>query len=77
MKIDKIRQMTDEELKEYLKNLTSKRKDMCIKCGETEVRYAVYIQNRDRLQQRKLCNICDKCYEELLDYLETEDVIWD
>lgn len=77
MELDKIRSMNDEQLTKYLKSLSNKRLDTCIKCGSLSTNKAILIHNKKARQQKKLCNLCDKCYESILEYLEVADVIWD
>ena len=74
--LDKIRNMTDEELARYLKRLSNNRGDRtCSKCGKT-ANFVVKIENTEAFQTKKLCGLCDKCYQELLNYLELYDIIW-
>lgn len=75
IRLDKIRSMTDEELRNYLKGLTEKKDNKCCKCGANG-NFAIFIKNIKEYQQKKLCCLCNKCYEELLDYLEIDDIIW-
>ena len=75
MDLKKVRSMNDEELTNFLKSLSSKNTNCC-KCGKMCTKYTLNIQNRKKIKQTKLCNLCDECYTNLLDYLEISDVIW-
>lgn len=77
MDLNKIRNMNDMELENYLKSLSSKRTSDCVKCGKINANYTMNIQNKNKFQQKKLCNLCEACYGDLLDYLGTCDIIWD
>ena len=77
MDLIKIRNMNDIELENYLKSLSSKKSSDCLKCGKTNANYTMNIQNKKKMQQKKLCNLCEACYSDLLDYLGTCDIIWD
>lgn len=77
MELDRIRNMNDDELKAYLQHLSSKKLNMCLKCGNVNAQYTINIMNRKKTQQKKLCNLCNKCYTDLLDYLGIEDIMWD
>lgn len=77
MELERIRKMNDEQLEKYLKSLSSKRLDTCIKCGSLKTDKSIMIHNKKSLQHKKLCNLCDKCYYELLDYLGVADALWD
>ena len=77
MELDKIRKMNDDELKAYLQHLSNRKLNMCLKCGKVSAEFTINVQNRKKLQQKKLCNLCKECYTDLIDYLGTEDVIWD
>lgn len=76
MNIDKIKNMTDEELETFLQRITFKKNNNCIKCGSIDTAKVIKIENKDLFQTKKLCNICDKCYKELLEYLNTPDIDW-
>ena len=45
--LNKIRNMNDEELENYLRSLSSK-KSACVKCGKTNPNYTMNIQNKKR-----------------------------
>ena len=77
MELSKIRAMSDSELENYLKSLSNKRLNVCLKCGGSKIRYTINVQNKKKIQQKKLCNLCEDCYNDLLDYLGTCDIIWD
>ena len=77
MKLNEIRNMSDEELKNYLNNLSGNKLHSCPKCGSLVTRKSVIIYNKDLLSQKKLCYICDKCYLELLNFLNVSDVFWE
>ena len=66
MDLDKIRNMSDIELQTYLRTLSDKKKTVCFKCGEKNANYTVNIQNRKKIQQKKLCSLCDNCYIDFL-----------
>jgi len=72
----KIRNMSDDELYNYLHSLTKRGNNTCIKCGK-KANYVMNIQNKKKLQQKKLCMLCDNCYSELLEYLGCLDIMWD
>lgn len=70
---DKIRKMTDIELKDYLRAYKSQ---ICIKCG-AEGTYTLNIRSSREGRQKKLCCLCDDCYDELINYLKVIDIEWD
>jgi hypothetical protein len=76
MDLEKIRKMNDEELESFLRALSNK-KNACIKCGKTNPNYTMNIQNKNKIQQKKLCSLCNDCYGDLLDYLGVCDILWD
>lgn len=77
MDLEKIRKMNDKELKGYLKRISERQNLNCVKCGERDANYTINIKSRKEKQQKKLCSICEDCYEKLLDYFETDDILWD
>lgn len=76
MDLEKIRKLNDEDLKKYLKSLTNKN-IMCAKCDKKNPNYTINIRNKGIYQQKKLCDLCNGCYESLLDYLGVCDILWD
>lgn len=86
MKVDleKIRKMNDEELSKFLNKF--KNGDVCARCGGTYTK-----ENRTRItvskpsgethwkssgySTKKLCNLCENCYNELLAWIGIEDVL--
>ena len=76
MDLKRIRNMSDDELERYLKSLADKKSNNCLKCEKPYSNYTMNIQNKKK-QQKKLCNLCENCYTDLLDYLGTCDIIWD
>lgn len=75
MDYDKIRNMTNEELKKFLDNIKNRSTKNCIKCDKLSTKF-VKIENDDTLQTRKLCGLCNEHYEELLQYLNVQDIDW-
>lgn len=77
MDLQIIRNMSDEDLEKYLKGLTKRNNTNCVKCGKISGNYTVNIQNKKKIQQKKLCSLCNDCYVDLLEYLGLCDIIWD
>lgn len=77
MDLNVIRSMNDDELNKFLRGLTQKHSTSCMKCGKSNANYVINIQNKAKLQQKKLCSLCDDCYQDLLKKLETSDIMWD
>lgn len=77
---DKIRNMSDEDLKQFLEDYKQPQTKLCSKCGKMgtkTIRVTAKDKNLKNLEQtRKLCMVCDDCYEQLLDFLEVSDVNW-
>lgn len=77
MDLSKVRNMNDEELTKYLKSLSARNSSNCLKCGKQNAIYTINLQNKKKAQQKKLCSLCESCYDELLDYLGCADILWD
>lgn len=75
--LDKIRNMSDIELENYLKNLANKTSSNCLKCGRTNCNYTISVRNKERLQSKKLCSLCGSCYSKFLRELNISDIMWD
>ena len=83
MNLDKIRNMSDEELRVFMNNLSQRNNIFCSKCGNvvnSKDRYNINISIYDRKigqKARKLCSLCPSCYSDLLDYLAVQDINWE
>ena len=76
MDLMKIRNMNDEELTKFLRGLTSKNKADCYVCDKRDAKYVIYVKNNEVMQQRKLCALCEKHYNEILDHIGICDINW-
>ena len=71
-----INKMTRYELIEYITLERQKSYVQCCKCGK----YTWYKNERVGIGKYqngiyvKLCNLCNECYEQLLQYLEISDI---
>lgn len=76
MDLNKIRNMNDEELQRYLSSISSRKDSSCYKCGKNNANYTINVKSKREAQQKKLCCLCNKCYNELLEKIEINDIIW-
>lgn len=76
MNYDKIRSMNDSELKAFLQGFNKRDNHTCVKCGKPSKR-VIKIENKETIQTKALCGLCNDCYAKLLEYLETYDLGWD
>lgn len=76
MNYDKIRNMNDNELKAFLQGYNKRDSHTCLYCGEVSTK-VIKIENKETMQMKALCGLCNKCYEKFLDDLGTYDLGWD
>lgn len=76
MDLNKIRNMNDEELQRYLNSLSSRKDNSCYKCGKNNANYTLNVKSKKQEQQKKLCSLCNDCYNKMLEKMEIEDIIW-
>lgn len=82
MDLDKIRNMSDEELRCFMNNLSQRNNIFCSKCGNVvnpRIRKNINIGIYDKhigQKTKKLCSLCNECYVDLLDYLGVPDIEW-
>lgn len=76
MDLDRIRKMNDEELTKLLRQLSARGSKNCIKCNKP-IRFIIKIENQDTFQTKKLCGLCEECYQELLNEFNLCDLEWD
>ena len=73
---NKIRNMTDEDLKIFLEGVKGRNVNICTRCGKT-AKKVVKIYNKESIQMKSLCGLCNECYSSLLEHLELFDFVWD
>ena len=68
--------ITEEDYKEYVSLILQKDVNHCCKCGKpTPFKYErTGLGKYDCGTYTKLCNLCNDCYSDLLEYLEIGDV---
>lgn len=76
MNYDKIRSMNDNELRAFLQGYSKRNRNVCLKCGKPSKR-VIKIENKEAIQMKTLCGLCNECYTDLLEYLGTYDLGWD
>lgn len=76
MNYDKIRSMSDRELSIFIEGLKGRNLKRCTKCG-AEVRKVIKVENKDSIQTKALCGLCNGCYAGFLEYLELFDLGWE
>jgi len=81
MNLDKIRNMSDNELRSFMNELSQRNNIFCSKCGNvvsSRSRKTINVGiNENGVQKtRKLCSLCTMCYVDLLDFLGMEDIDW-
>ena len=83
MDLDTIRNMSDDELKRFLGDLSQTKGSVCVRCNticfkdnKKVINVGVYNQHIGQ-RSKKLCVLCNDCYSDLLDYLAVSDVDWD
>ena len=83
MNLEKIRNMSDEELRTFMNELSQRNNIFCSKCGDvvnSRERKVLNVAIYDRTigqRARKLCSLCNNCYVDLLDYLGIPDINWE
>lgn len=75
MDYNKIRNMNDEELAQFLRDISNRDTTKCSKCGSIP-KYVVKIENTETIQTKKLCAICDDCYKQLVIHLNAFEIVW-
>lgn len=80
MDINKIRNMNDEELALFLSKVTLKKTKDCIRCKKEEDFNNTFkilkVENKETFQTKRLCCLCDDCYQKMLEFLNVIDIDW-
>ncbi|MEE1282776.1 MAG: hypothetical protein UHK60_11115 [Acutalibacteraceae bacterium] len=75
MNYDRIRNMSDEELKKFLRNISCRDTNNCINC-RTKATKVLKVYNLQTEQTKKMIGFCEKCYLEFLQKNDLEDILW-
>lgn len=81
--LEKIRQMNDKELKQFIGIIAQRNNIFCARCNNLVGRddkktLSVSIYDKHCGQKaKKLCVLCNDCYTNLLDDLGIADVNWE
>lgn len=82
MNLDEIRNMSDEQLRSFMNNLSQRNNIFCSKCGNVvnprerkNINIGIYDKHMGQ-KVKKICSLCPNCYTDLLDYLAVCDVDW-
>lgn len=75
MNYDKIRNMSDEELENFMKKVKNRGSKTCYKCGKT-TKKVLLVKDIEFSQTRTLIGLCNYCYKDLLKKLEINDIDW-
>lgn len=83
MDLDEIRNLSDEQLRSFINNLSQRNNIFCTKCGNVvnhrerkNINIGIYDSHAGQ-KVRKLCSLCNNCYVDLLDYLAISDIEWE
>ena len=76
MDLEKIRSLSDEELRKYITNLSKRNVACCSVCNKV-AHFVVKITNNETSSTKQLCGLCTDCYKKTLDFLQTTDFNWD
>lgn len=83
MDLNKIRNMSDNELRSFMNELSQRNNIFCSKCGNVvspknrkNINISIYDRHAGQ-KARKLCSLCNSCYTDLLDYLGVSDIEWE
>lgn len=82
MNLDKIREMSDAELRTFISTVAQRNNIFCAKCGgivsskdKKTINVSVYDEHNGQ-RSKKLCTLCNNCYVDILDYLGVSDIQW-
>lgn len=76
MDYNRIRNMSDRELNIFINGLKGYNLKECKKCGQPSKK-VIKIENKESVQTKALCGLCNGCYAEILEHLELFDLAWD
>lgn len=74
MDFEKIKNMNKKEFEQFLFNVQSSNKKFCVRCGNFTLDRITISVAKNGSSIRKLCNMCNDCYTDMLDYLSISDV---
>lgn len=74
--LDKIRNMSDEDLKKFLRSMEKRDTVTCPACGKRGI-MIVKVNNTETYQTKTVCSLCKEHYEEFLEHFHILPVMWD
>jgi len=74
MDFDKVKNMSKSEFEQFIFGLQKTKQKFCIRCGNFTTDKITISVSKNGYNTRKLCNLCQNCYSDMLDYLAISDI---
>ena len=77
MNFEQIKNMDKKEFEKFIFQIQSTKKKFCVICGNftiDKITISVNKSEKTNYSSKKLCNICEECYTDMLEYLGISDI---
>lgn len=77
MNFEDIKKMDKKQFEQFIFNIQNTKKKFCVRCGNftvDKITISVNKSEKTNYNSKKLCNICQECDSDMLDYLGVSDV---
>ncbi len=74
MNFEEIKKMDKKEFEQFVFKIQSSNQKFCVRCGNFTLDRITISVAKEGNSPRKLCNMCNNCYADMLDYLSISDI---
>lgn len=74
MNFEDIKKMDKKDFEQFIFRIQSSNQKFCTRCGNFTLDRITVSIAKDGKSPRKLCNMCNNCYSDMLDYLGISDI---
>lgn len=74
MNFEDIKKMNKKDFEQFIFKIQSNSQKFCVRCGNFTLDRITVSVSKNGKGLRKLCNMCNNCYSDMLDYLGIGDI---
>lgn len=74
MNFEDIKNMNKKEFEQFIFSVQSSNKKFCARCGNFTLDRITLSISKNGKSPKKLCNMCNECYIDMLDFLGMSDI---
>lgn len=74
MDFEEVKNMNKTEFEQFIYKIQSSKQKFCVKCGKFTLDRITVSVGKEGKSPKKLCNMCNGCYADMLDHLGINDI---